>query len=257
VAEALGTLSNGWAGTRAADEERGRLALPRLAVNGMYTGGDAPGLLAGPRWDQLAITATDDDPPNPAEVAGTERMIDLRTGVLVRRDATGLRTFRFLSAVRPEALALRAEAPAARLLPGPGLAPPGDATAAPAFEHRRRHGADLARVQTPGDGGITMAARDRDRVVDARRVVERLAAWTAARSRAPAWAGALEAVDELEGVGSIAFWPSTVPRGRRGGPMPTSASTGRPVTSWRLASPCSTCWRRPPTRARLRWAPGA
>jgi trehalose/maltose hydrolase-like predicted phosphorylase len=198
VAEALGALANGWAGTRAAREERGPVALPLFAVDGMYTDGEAPRLLAAPQWDQLVITAADGDTPGPADQEETERMVDLRTGVLVRQDAAGLRTFRFVSAARPEALALRAEAPAGRLLPGPGLAPPGDA---PAFDHRRRHGADLARVRTPGDGGVAVAARDRDRVVGGRTVVERLAAWTAARSRAPTWSGAMEALEQLDGAG--------------------------------------------------------
>jgi hypothetical protein len=198
MAEALGALANGWAGVRAAREERGPVALPLFAVNGRYTDGEAPELLAGPQWDQLAFTATDGDTPSPAEPAGTERMIDLRTGVLVRPEATGLHTFRFVSAARREALALRAEAPATRLLPGPALAKPDDA---PTFEGRRRHGADLARVRSPGDGGIAMASRDRDRVVGGRRVVERLAAWTVASSRAPTWSGASEALDELEGAG--------------------------------------------------------
>jgi hypothetical protein len=103
-----------------------------------------------------------------------------------------------VSAARREALALRAEAPATRLLPGPALAKPDDA---PTFEGRRRHGADLARVRSPGDGGIAMASRDRDRVVGGRRVVERLAAWTVASSRAPTWSGASEALDELEDAG--------------------------------------------------------
>ncbi len=201
VAEALGALANGWAGTRASYEERGSVALPLFAVNGMYTGGPAPELLAGPQWDQLAITSRDGKTTSTTERSRTERTVDLRTGVLVRRDATGLRTFRFVSPARPGALALRAEAPVTRLRPGPGLTPPGDAAAPATFEARRRHGAGLARVHTPGDGGIAMGARDHHWVVDGRRVVERLAAWTAARSRTPAWSGALEALDELEALG--------------------------------------------------------
>jgi trehalose/maltose hydrolase-like predicted phosphorylase len=201
VAEALGALANGWAGTRATLEEHGPLALALFAVNGMYTAGPSPELLAGPQWDLLATTPAHREPPNTARPAGTERVVDLRTGVLVRRDASGLRTFRFVSAARPEALVLRAEAPVTRLQPGPGLAPPQQATATPGFDRRRRRGTDLARVHTPGDGGITMAARDRDGVVDGQRVIERLVAWTAARSRTPAWSGALETLDELESTG--------------------------------------------------------
>ena len=201
LAEALGSLANGWVGTRATLEEHGPLALPLFAVNGMYTAGPSTALLAGPQWDGLAISPTDVGAPGMPDQGVTERAVDLRTGALVRRDATGLRTFRFVSAPRPEALALRAEAPATRLQPGPGLTPPSDPNGTAAFARRRQHGADLARVHTPGDGGITVAARDRDAVVDGRRVVERLVAWTAARPRSPAWSRALDRLEDLEGVG--------------------------------------------------------
>ena len=201
LAEALGALANGWAGTRATLEEHGPLALPMFAVNGVYTAGPGTALLEGPQWDQLAIGRADATAPGTAGEAGPERAVDLRTRVLVRRDATGLRTFRFVSAPRPEALALRAEAPVTRLGPGPGLAPPGGPLGTAAFEQGRRHGADLARVHTASDGGITMAARERHAVVGGRRVVERLAAWAAARSRTPAWSSALKGLDDLEGMG--------------------------------------------------------
>jgi trehalose/maltose hydrolase-like predicted phosphorylase len=194
AAEALGALANGWAGSRGTYEEDGPASMPLFAVTGMYTVGPVPELLAGPRWDALAIASVAEDP----EVrVGDERVVDLRTGVLARHDRSGLRTLRFLSAARPAALALRAEAPPSRLHRGGGLAPGGDAT----FERARRRGADLARVRTPADGGIALAAGDRDRVTGGRRTVERLAAWTAARSRVPAWPEALEALEELDGVG--------------------------------------------------------
>jgi trehalose/maltose hydrolase-like predicted phosphorylase len=201
VAEALGSLANGWAGTRATLEEHGPLALPLFAVNGIYSAGPSTALLSGPQWDRLAISPADVAEPDTPDQTGIERAVDLRTGVLVCRDATGLRTFRFVSARRPEALALRAEAPGTRLRPGPGLTPPGDPNSAAAFERRRRHGADLARVHIPGDGGITVAARDRDAVADGRRLMERLAAWTAARLRPPGWSPALGRLEDLEGVG--------------------------------------------------------
>jgi trehalose/maltose hydrolase-like predicted phosphorylase len=195
VAEALGALSNGWAGSRATREDDGPASMPLFAVTGMYTGDRAPELLAGPRWDTLAVaeSASEASEDGPSD----ERIVDLRTGVLARSDGSGLRTLRFLSSARPAALALRAEAPPSRLQRSGGLAAPGDV----AYEHRRRHGADLARVRSPADGGITMAARDRDRLAGGRWMVERIAAWSAARSRAPAWSDALEELEELEAVG--------------------------------------------------------
>lgn len=195
AAEALGALANGWAGSRGTREEGGPASMPLFAVTGTYTVGPVPELLAGPRWDALAIASTDYDPANQAD---DERVVDLRTGILARSDRSGLRTVRFVSAARPAALALRAEAPPSRLHRGGGLAAPGgDAV----VERARRRGADLARVRVPADGGITLAARDSDRLVGGRRIVERLAAWTAAPSRAPAWSEALEALEELDGVG--------------------------------------------------------
>lgn len=222
AAEALGALANGWAGSRATREDDGPASMPLLAVNGMYTAGPAPELLAGPRWDALVVAPaggdsdappyhppaddppvndppSDDPPGNDDPPVNDERVVDLRTGVLARCDRQGFRTVRFVSAARPAVLALRAEAPPERLRPGGGLGAPdgGDAS----FDRRRRRGADLARVQCPPDGGITVAARDRDQLAGPCRIVERLAAWTAGRSRAPAWSEALGALEELEVVG--------------------------------------------------------
>ena len=177
AAEALGALVNGWAGSRGTYEDDGPASLPLFAVTGMYTVGPVPELLAGPRWDALAIASTDGDAEDRAR---NERVVDLRTGIVARSDRSGLRTLRFLSAARPAALALRAEAPPSRLQRGGGLAAPGDDAT---FERGRRRGADVARVRSPADGGITMAARDRDRIARSRWMVERLAAWCGRRKR--------------------------------------------------------------------------
>ena len=55
MAEAVGTLSNGWAGVRAAREEGGPGAAPLFVVQGVYTGGEAPELLPGPLWTGLRL----------------------------------------------------------------------------------------------------------------------------------------------------------------------------------------------------------
>jgi trehalose/maltose hydrolase-like predicted phosphorylase len=186
----LGALANGWAGSHGEREEEGLAGLPLFAVNGIYTSGPMPELLAGPRWDALVIA--------PADRGTDHRVVDLRTGVLARHDRSGLRTLRFVSAARLAALALRAEGPAARLRGGGDIA----ARDGDELERRREHGAALARARAaPDGGGIAVAARDRSHVTDGRRTVERVAAWVADTSRVPEWNEALDGLAEVDRVG--------------------------------------------------------
>ena len=256
VAEALGALANGWAGTRPPRGARAAGALPLFAVNGVYTVGPGTGAAGRAPLGPAGHRRLRRHDTGHRRRGGTARMVDLRTGVLVRQDAPGCAPSASCPR-QPEALALRAEAPADRLGPGPASPPPGESRRHRRFEHGRRHGADLARVHTASDGGITMAARDQDRVVGGRRVVERLAAWTAARSRPPAWSSALKALDDLEGMGFDRLLAEHREAWAARWAGAESASTARPATSWRRASPCSTCWVPLPTRARPRSVPGA
>ena len=55
VAEALGALSNGWAGTRGMQEEQVPDGTPEFVVDGVYCDEDNPRLLPGPGWTHLAV----------------------------------------------------------------------------------------------------------------------------------------------------------------------------------------------------------
>src|SRR5581483_7830914 len=132
--------------------EDGPSTTPLFAVNGVYTDGRAPHLLHGPVWTGLRVPAG----------GRIHRLLDLRTGVLARAGAGGLRSVRFVSAARPHALALRAEAVASDFGPDDGT-----------------HTGDVQLVRTGAkDGdGIALAVHD-DTLVGERHVVERLAAWS-------------------------------------------------------------------------------
>ena len=183
VAESLGTLANGWVGTRANREETGQGSAPLFLVAGTYTGSG--------RLAQAAIwTALDWARPDGS--GGTEeRLLDLRTGTLERcvgpvGESGGaphaFRSLRFVSQADRHVMAMRAEGPPDDLMPGPALRPSptavdgdGDVELAVA----ERAGFQVARVvSTPGeDAGVTVAACDNVTELGPRRVVERLATW--------------------------------------------------------------------------------
>ncbi len=188
--ETIGTLANGSAGIRGAREEDGPGTSPQFAVSGIYTTEAVPRLLGGPVWIRLDVA------PGVAD----ERLLDLRTGVLVRgaTDGSRLRTLRFVSAARPEAMGLRAEGQPAELQRGPPFWAPDDG---PEMEHRDQQEVRLARTADPAGGGITVAARDRETSRHGLRIIERLAAWTAGAAHAPPWDDAAARLAGLEAVG--------------------------------------------------------
>ncbi len=190
AAEAIGTLANGWAAIRGAREEGGPGAAPLFTVNGIYTNGTAPRLLAGPVWTALAVR---DGQPD-------RRMLDLRTGMLARAttDAVALRSVRFVPSARPGAALVRAEGEASRLRVGTTFASPVDGTA---MERQRRGDVRMARTGEAGTGGIAVAARNWQQVSGGRRVVERVVAWVADPRRPPAWDTAAAGLAELDAVG--------------------------------------------------------
>jgi trehalose/maltose hydrolase-like predicted phosphorylase len=177
AAEALGTLSNGSAATRGSREEGGTGAAPLFTVNGVYTTAEVPELLPGPPWISLALGSDGPD----------RRVLDLRTGMLARTTAgpARLRTLRFVSAARPEALAMRAEAEASSR---PDADEPGG-------------GVRVATTGADGGGGIAVASRDRHGRSGGRRVVERLASWVADPVRSPDGSLARRQLDALDALG--------------------------------------------------------
>jgi trehalose/maltose hydrolase-like predicted phosphorylase len=188
AAEAFGTLGNGWAAIRGSREEGGANTAPLFAVNGLYARSSASGLLHGPLWTHLALRSGLQD----------RRLLDLRTGVLARASEgdAKLRTVRFVSAARPAALGLRAEAE-------PSYMEAADAFARTVDDIDFEEHGDVrtARSDDPGNGGICVAARDWIREAAGLRVIDRTAAWVAHDSEPPDRDAAANIVAELEGVG--------------------------------------------------------
>lgn len=195
VAESLGTLANGWSGTRGSLEEDGPGTVPLFLLNGTYRSDEAAALLPGPSWTLLQV---------PEGTTPGRRYLDLRGGLLLREPdgGSGLRSMRFASSIRPRALALRAESDR------PGLAPAPIATAgndAVTGEDTQRseppHASQVAVTGEPGGPTITVATQDRQVQTATGTVVERLAAWRV--SEQPA--ASPEVIDDLRDVARAGF----------------------------------------------------
>ena len=169
IAEALGTLGNGFAATRGTREEDGPGTSPLFFVSGVYTDDDH--LLPGPNWTGLELL-------NGAGRSAERRLLDLRTGTLVRsgnvEDGAAVDALRLRRFATCHGLAGRGDR-AANLEPGDPLRAPGSAAD---FEHEDRGEVRLARTGRT-EGEIAVAARDRVGTASGRRVIERLATWDA------------------------------------------------------------------------------
>lgn len=178
VRESLTALANGRVGVRGALEEDGPGAAPLTSAAGVWTGREAPSLLAGPVWTGLAAVG-----PTPA--GGTDRQIlDLRTGVVVReRPVAGgmLRTARFVSLADPHVAGFRAESPTGAMAAGDPLALPTGARG----EASVVDGIHWARTRSTLGGGIAVAVHERTGDADDVATVERLAAVAADPLRLP------------------------------------------------------------------------
>ena len=190
MAETIGALCNGSAGTRGSWEEAGSEATPLFVVNGVYATDNHR--LRGPLW-------TGFDPAGAALPPAGQRVLDLHGGTLFRSgdDAAGLSSLRFVSLASPHAMALRAEGPASLLHPGDALRSP---LAATAYESER-HGELFGATTGERGAGIAVAARDRVTVSGGHRVVERLAAWTADPGGEADLDGAYDLLAEVEARG--------------------------------------------------------
>lgn len=191
VAETVYTLGAGGFGTRGAIEEPGPGTTALLLADGVYADPGPSGLLPGPIWTGLRLDPMGDT---------GERVLDLRTGVLARRELGSeplLRTARFMCAARPGVVALRAEAGIGRLRPGPALLAPGDSTTT----RGRRGAVHWARTAAPDRGGIGAVALQRTGRDGSVRTVERLAAYVADAHGQPALGPAREAIEAAAGAG--------------------------------------------------------
>jgi trehalose/maltose hydrolase-like predicted phosphorylase len=190
VAESLGTLSNGFAGTRGSREEDGHNASPLFLVSGVYTHEDH--LLSGPVWTGLEVAPTH-------RLHAEGRFLDLRGGTLIRLgdESVGFRSMRFVSAASPHAMALRAEALPSHLQPGDPLRAPRDAA-----DFERKDEGELRMARTGGNyAGIAIAARDRVKLVAGLRSVERMAAWGVAPLGEVRFEEARERFSEMDAIG--------------------------------------------------------
>jgi trehalose/maltose hydrolase-like predicted phosphorylase/ABC-type Na+ transport system ATPase subunit NatA len=189
LAESLGTLANGSAGTRGSREEAGKNSAPLFLVSGAYSDDH---LLSGPVWTVLGLV--------PAHRRHTEqRLLDLRTGTLVKvgDEGVGLRSMRFVSAAMPHAMAFRAEAIPSHLASGDPLQQPRDTAV---FECHDDTKMSLARTGHKGCQ-ISIAARDRVETMADLRTVQRMAAWAAASSGEVNFDEARQRLKEMEDVG--------------------------------------------------------
>ncbi len=181
VTETLMLLAEGGIATRGAVEEEPSGSVPLVLAAGVYDGtGSGTHLLPAPPW-----TGIDVAPPPVEDV----RVLDLRTGVLVREevDPTGppLRSARFASADLHGVVALRTEGGPERLRPGPVFRrPPQDRAA-------HGHVEDVEWVRARGSaGGIGAVARQRRRRDGRNVTLERLAAYVSDTRRQPSLARA-------------------------------------------------------------------
>jgi trehalose/maltose hydrolase-like predicted phosphorylase len=192
VTETLFTLGAGGTATRGSVEETTSGSVPLVVADGIYDGaGPDQHLLPAPGWTGLIIE------PAPTEDV---RVLDLRTGVLVREETSGahpVRSLRLVSASLPGAVALRAEAAVGRLRAGPALQPPRERSMTGGrLDHRR-----WARVRATGGAGIAAVAEQRTGRDDGVHSVERLGAYATDSRRQPALGAALEILDAAETLG--------------------------------------------------------
>ena len=204
-------LGNGFAATRGCREEDGPGHRPSSLVSGVYDDGDDD-LLPGPNWTGL-------EPPDGSSRPSERRLLDLRTGTLVRSGnlETGLRSMRFVSVASPHAMALRAEAIEGnrRARRDPLLAP-----GMPWTSNTRDVG-DVRLARTGRDSMAGSPSLQRITVgrwiTTSSRLIERLAAWTSGRWRSDLPRGWRVTSPRRNPSASIPCWPSTARRGRVGG----------------------------------------
>ncbi|MEU7143925.1 glycosyl hydrolase family 65 protein [Nocardia sp. NPDC046473] len=171
ISEALFTVGDGGIGTRGSVEEADEDAAPAVLVAGVYTGvGPEQHLLDCPRWTGLAIDPT---------VAADERVLDLRAGVLYRRESTGdFQSLRFACADRSGVFVLRATAASGRVEPGEPLRTGADATRPSGGPHAERQSLRTAFA----DGGAVVATAAQWTVDgEAQRQLDRIAVYTVER----------------------------------------------------------------------------
>jgi trehalose/maltose hydrolase-like predicted phosphorylase len=192
VTETLFTLGAAGTATRGSVEEATSGSMPLVVADGIYEGtGPDQHLLPAPIWTGMIVE------PAPAEDV---RVLDLRTGVLVREETNTVdpvRSLRLVSASLPGAVAVRVEAAVGRLRAGPALQPPREGS----MIHGRLDHRHWARVRAAGGAGIAAVAEQRTGRDGEVRSVERLGAYVADPRRQPPLGAAREVLDDAETLG--------------------------------------------------------
>lgn len=191
VDETLLTLANEGIGTRGTPEEDGPGTTPSVLVAGVYAGRETDQrLLPGPLW--TAVTLSD------APSVGGLRLLDLRTGVVVRRDRVlGLTSLRFVSRARPGVAALRIEHHGTAL----AAAQPVVLPSATPGRTGRVDAAHWARVVSAEGGGVVVAAAQQRRSHRGTHSLERIAAVVGETHRTPTTAGAIRSLASARKTG--------------------------------------------------------
>ena len=167
LAESLGSLANGRAGSRAALEENDPGGAPLLLIAGVYDREDR--LLPGPVWTAVDL---------PVGAGAPVRILDLRSGLLARQPAPGtpVRSLRLVSATEPHCLAMRCEVAGEWAGPATALRIP-PVTPAATFSAERRAGVEVAVTGDQAGATIAVAAQDSVSGNGGWSTLERLAAW--------------------------------------------------------------------------------
>jgi trehalose/maltose hydrolase-like predicted phosphorylase len=199
--ESVLTLADGTLGTRGALEEDGPGSTAGVYCAGLYTGiGSGQRLVECPVWTNL---------PMGAPARHDERVLDLRTGVLVRHrtgtDDVTYRSARCSFVEHPGIVAMRAESDRP-IKPTALLAAP------PQLPVRSGRTDTTSWMQVPAEpvGGVTTAARQSRRSMAPIRTLERLAAYVPDSRRLP---GAAAARAKLDSTAAAGF--ATLLRGQR------------------------------------------
>jgi trehalose/maltose hydrolase-like predicted phosphorylase len=192
VHESLLTLANGQLGTRGSPILERTSGDPAVLMSGVYTGGGAETqLLAGPRWNTIAL-----DDPSPGSL---RRVLDLHTGVLYEQLGSehGLAEALLVSSLaRPSIAALRVRDRSANFdLHGSLVPPPGVAC-----EEGQTDGCSWMRVRGR-PGSIVAAVKDHVRGVASDRVLDRVAAYEGVPEGAADEHTALDRVQRTQTLG--------------------------------------------------------
>jgi trehalose/maltose hydrolase-like predicted phosphorylase len=197
VHESLLTVANGSVGTRGSLEEEPPGSSPLVVVEGVYDHehGPVPVLLPAPLWTRMDVSTAS---------AAERRVLDLRTGVLLRErpgSSGAFRSVRFASRVRPGAVGLRAEGASGAAQPVARPDQPADPPAQPvSYDAGALAGVAWGRTWS-GDSGTLAAVSGQVATMPGGLLVERLGHVVGREERHPDLDKARAAADTYRRIG--------------------------------------------------------